>query len=105
MDISTIRTSSQDFCAVAGGLAAAVRMTGSALDLRPECEPLPLGELLPGPFPPGVLTIRTAAANAPAGIYPIIGLEIVTYGMVQTITRQLGLTTLCMLHERLSSGA
>ena len=41
---------------------------------------------LPGPLPPGV--------------FPIIGPEIATYGVVQPIARQLGMTTLGTLHER-----
>ena len=40
-----------------------------------------------GPLPPGVL-------------FPIIGPEIATYGVVQPIARQLGMTTLGTLHER-----
>jgi len=37
-------------------------------------------------------------------MYPIIGLEIATYGTAQPIARQLGLTTLGTLHEPRSSG-
>jgi outer membrane autotransporter protein len=36
----------------------------------------------------------------PPGVYPIIGPEIATYGVVQPIARQLGMTTLGTLHER-----
>jgi outer membrane autotransporter protein len=36
----------------------------------------------------------------PPGIFPIIGPEIATYGVVQPIARQLGMTTLGTLHER-----
>ena len=37
----------------------------------------------------------------PPGTYPIIGPELATYGVVQPIARQMGLTTLGTLHERL----
>ena len=36
----------------------------------------------------------------PPGVFPIIGPEIATYGVVQPIARQLGMTTLGTLHER-----
>ena len=35
------------------------------------------------------------------GVFPIIGPEIATYGVVQPIARQLGMTTLGTLHERI----
>ena len=44
---------------------------------------------------------RSAAGAAAAGIYPIIGPEIATYGVVQPIARQLGMTTLGTLHDRI----
>ena len=37
----------------------------------------------------------------PPGVYPIIGPEIATYGVVQPIARQLGMTTLGTLHDRI----
>jgi len=37
----------------------------------------------------------------PPGVWPIIGPELATYGVVQPIARQMGLTTLGTLHERL----
>jgi outer membrane autotransporter protein len=37
----------------------------------------------------------------PPGIWPIIGPELATYGVVQPIARQIGLTTLGTLHERI----
>jgi hypothetical protein len=37
----------------------------------------------------------------PPGVFPIIGPEIATYGVVQPIARQLGMTTLGTLHERI----
>ena len=36
----------------------------------------------------------------PPGVFPIIGPELATYGVVQPIARQLGMTTLGTLHER-----
>jgi outer membrane autotransporter protein len=60
--------------------------------IEPPTVPLvPLGPALPTNPPPGTL---------PPGIYPIIGPEIATYGVVQPIARQLGITTLGTLHER-----
>ncbi|CUT14368.1 autotransporter [Bradyrhizobium sp.] len=61
--------------------------------IDPPSVPLvPLGPALPTNPPPGTL---------PPGIYPIIGPEIATYGVVQPIARQLGTTTLGTLHERI----
>ena len=37
----------------------------------------------------------------PPGVYPIIGPRLATYGVVQPIARQIGLTTLGTLHERI----
>jgi outer membrane autotransporter protein len=54
--------------------------------MPPEPEPLP-PDPPPNPLPPGV--------------YPIIGPELATYGVVQPIARQLGLDTLGTLHERI----
>jgi outer membrane autotransporter protein len=51
----------------------------------------PLEPALPIDPPPEVL---------PPGVFPIIGPEIATYGVVQPIARQLGMTTLGTLHER-----
>ena len=52
---------------------------------------VPPGTSLPTNPPPEVL---------PPGVFPIIGPEIATYGVVQPIARQLGMTTLGTLHER-----
>ena len=52
---------------------------------------MPIGPSLPTNPPPDVL---------PPGVFPIIGPEIATYGVVQPIARQLGMTTLGTLHER-----
>ena len=59
----------------------------------------------PGPIDPPVpigpvLPIDPAPEPLPPGIYPIIGPELATYGVVQPIARQLGMTTLGTLHER-----
>ncbi len=53
---------------------------------------VPIGPALPTNPPPEVL---------PPGVFPIIGPEIATYGVVQPIARQLGMTTLGTLHERI----
>ncbi len=55
-------------------------------------EPPILPPILPPEPPPGVL---------PPGVYPIIGPEIATYGVVQPIARQLGMTTLGTLDDRI----
>jgi outer membrane autotransporter protein len=52
---------------------------------------VPIGPALPTDPPPEPL---------PPGVYPIIGPELATYGVVQPIARQLGMTTLGTLHER-----
>ena len=41
----------------------------------------------------------------PPGVWPIIGPELATYGVVQPIARQMGLTTLGTLHERVGDAA
>ena len=53
---------------------------------------VPIGPSLPVNPPPEVLP--------PGVLFPIIGPEIATYGVVQPIARQLGMTTLGTLHER-----
>ncbi|MGA9320910.1 MAG: autotransporter outer membrane beta-barrel domain-containing protein [Xanthobacteraceae bacterium] len=50
----------------------------------------------PGPLPPD-----PPPNPLPPGVYPIIGPELATYGIVQPIARQLGLDTLGTLHERI----
>ncbi|WP_205965773.1 beta strand repeat-containing protein, partial [Paraburkholderia guartelaensis] len=45
--------------------------------------------------------VTPTPAELPPGKYPIIGPEIATYAVVQPIARQLGLTTLGTLHERI----
>ncbi|UPJ53911.1 autotransporter outer membrane beta-barrel domain-containing protein [Bradyrhizobium sp. 200] len=58
--------------------------------------------------PPGVLPDQPAPDNGvppPPGIWPIIGPEIATYGVVQPIARQMGLTALGTLHERVGDAA
>ena len=49
-----------------------------------------------GPIPPGPPILPSEP-----GVSPIIGPEIATYGVVQPIARQLGMTTLGTLHERI----
>ena len=61
-----------------------------------------------GPVPIGPARCRSGRSlptdpppePLPPGVYPIIGPEIATYGVVQPIARQLGMTTLGTLHER-----
>ncbi len=61
----------------------------------------------PGTFPPGLLPPVTSLPTdpppdpLPPGIYPIIGPELATYGVVQPIARQLGFTMLGTLQERI----
>jgi outer membrane autotransporter protein len=54
----------------------------------------------PNELPPDVLP-EDVPPVLPPGVYPIIGPEIATYGAVQPTARQLGLTTLGTLHERI----
>jgi outer membrane autotransporter protein len=60
----------------------------------------------PGPAPSSptepenVLPPAAPPAALPAGLYPIIGPELATYGVVQPTARQLGLTTLGTLNQR-----
>ena len=57
--------------------------------------------------PPDELPPEPAPDNGapPPGVWPIIGPEIATYGVVQPIARQMGLTTLGSLHERVGDAA
>src|SRR5262245_25227705 len=56
--------------------------------------------------PPDVLPPDPAPNGVPPpGVWPIIGPEIATYGVVQPIARQMGLTTLGTLHERVGDAA
>ncbi|WP_247838114.1 autotransporter outer membrane beta-barrel domain-containing protein [Bradyrhizobium sp. 200] len=54
----------------------------------------------PGVLPPDALPEELPPV-LPPGVYPIIGPEIATYGAVQPTARQLGLSTLGNLHERI----
>jgi len=58
--------------------------------------------------PPDELPADPAPDNGvppPPGVWPIIGPELATYGVVQPIARQMGLTTLGTLHERVGDAA
>ena len=55
----------------------------------------------PEPPEPPPLPIDPPPEPLPPGSYPIIGPELATYGVVQPIARQMGLTTLGTLHERI----
>ena len=63
----------------------------SSFIIPPEPIEPPEPPILPTDPPPGTL---------PPGVYPIIGPEIATYGVVQPIARQLGMTTLGTMHDR-----
>ena len=52
------------------------------------------------PVGPPTLPTNPPTEPLPPGVFPIIGPEIATYGVVQPIARQLGMTTLGTLHER-----
>jgi outer membrane autotransporter protein len=54
----------------------------------------------PGPIEPPFPT-EPPPEPLPPGTWPIIGPELATYGVVQPTARQLGLTTLGTLHERI----
>jgi outer membrane autotransporter protein len=58
----------------------------------PQPAPAPPSNVLPSDPPPTVL---------PSGLYPIIGPELATYGVVQPTARELGLETLGTLHQRI----
>ena len=61
----------------------------------------PEGKSVPPQPPMRVVAERPAAANRASRRLPIIGPELATYGVVQPIARQLGLTQLGTLHERI----
>ena len=53
------------------------------------------------PPEPPILPPEPPPQPLPPGVYPIIGPEIATYGVVQPIARQLGMTTLGTLQDRI----
>ncbi len=53
------------------------------------------------PPEPPILPTDPPPQPLPPGVYPIIGPEIATYGVVQPIARQLGMTTLGTLDDRI----
>ena len=55
----------------------------------------------PEPIVPPILPPDPQPEPLPPGVYPIIGPEIATYGVVQPIARQLGMTTLGTLQDRI----
>ncbi len=70
--------------------------------------PVPPGTPPPEPPPPPTSPPETdlppdppPVGSLPPGTYPIIGPEIATYGAVQPIARELGLTILGTLHDRI----
>ncbi len=54
-----------------------------------------------GPTSSTVLPTDPPPATLPPGLYPILGPELATYGVVQPIARQMGLQILGTLHERI----
>jgi outer membrane autotransporter protein len=68
----------------------------STFILEPPQPPIVGPPILPPDPPPQPL---------PPGVWPIIGPELATYGVVQPIARQMGLTTLGTLHERVGDAA
>jgi outer membrane autotransporter protein len=68
-----------------------LRSTFAVGPLPPE-PPEPIDPVFP-PYPP--------PEPLPPGVYPIIGPALATYGVVQPIARQLGVTTLGTLHDRI----
>ncbi len=58
--------------------------------------PTPPTSIPPNPFPPA-----PPPEPLPPGVNPIIGPRLATYGVVQPIARQLGLTQLSTMHERI----
>jgi len=60
-----------------------------------------VGPVPPEPPEPPILPPEPPPQPLPPGVYPIVGPEIATYGVVQPIARQLGMTTLGTLHDRI----
>ena len=71
--------------------------------IEPGVPPVTPGQppLLPGQPESPVLPADPPPAVLPPGVYPIIGPEIATYSVLQPIARQMGLTTLGTMHERI----
>jgi hypothetical protein len=76
--------------------------------LRPPATPSAAAPAFPPAFPPAlgpilsnVLPPDPPPATLPPGLYPIVGPEIATYGVVQPIALQMGLQILGTLHERI----
>ncbi|MBK3786910.1 autotransporter outer membrane beta-barrel domain-containing protein [Paraburkholderia aspalathi] len=57
--------------------------------------------LIPGQPESPIFPSDPPPAALPPGTYPIIGPEIATYSVVQPVARQMGLTTLGTMHERI----
>ncbi len=58
-----------------------------------------------GPGPEEPIGPTPPPEPLPPGVHPIIGPELATYGVVQPIARQMGLTTLGTFHERVDDAA
>jgi outer membrane autotransporter protein len=75
--------------------------------ISPETPLPPIGTVPPPDLvePPLVLPPEPPPTVLPPGQFPIIGPELATYGVVQPIAREMGLTTLGTLHERVGDAA
>ena len=93
--IGEVRGGAFDYDLFRGGLGGSSPndwFLRSSFIIGPPIEP-PIGPPILPPDPP--------PEPLPPGVYPIIGPEIATYGVVQPIARQLGMTTLGTLHDRI----
>ena len=93
-----VRAGAFDYRLFRGGLSGSnpedwfLRSSFIVGPVDPSVPLVPIGPSLPTDPPPEPL---------PPGVFPIIGPEIATYGVVQPIARQLGMTTLGTLHDRI----
>jgi hypothetical protein len=69
----------------------------------PTTPPVPAPTTPPSPPSSSLPPVPPPLTPPPGTSYPIIGPEIATYGVVQPIARQMGLTALGTLHERIGS--
>jgi outer membrane autotransporter protein len=93
-----VRGGAYDYFLFRGGLGGSAPndwFLRSSFDVPPVQPPIE-----PPVEPPPVLPPLPPPTVLPPGQFPIIGPELATYGVVQPIARQMGLTTLGTLHER-----
>jgi len=98
LDNPELRAGAYDYRLFRGGLNGTDPTVANDWFLRSSfiVQPGPPGP----PFPP-----EPPPEPLPPGVHPIIGPELATYGVVQPIARQMGLTTLGTLHERVGDAA